>query len=252
VKKNFDNAKANIVLIFAIMSFLLIFCFLFYSGLFKEDDMKVNTNLEFSGGNDVISQKLQKIIPFSDLTDPNIKTAYQSGVVFVGDIDNNIFLLKALEKESESDIGSITKSLNKMYGDSLFLVHNDFNVNGKYNCLYNTIDQNYKCEDVSYNGKIYKAYRKIKNITISNNDYLLNENIVFYSEEKANDITYYEVYDDGTFTKKVSSFTTIDMTRENLKLEDFIDKYYNDKNVYRSKFTLENKNYIWNRTERLK
>lgn len=252
MKKSFEEAKTDIVLTLAIMAFLATFCFVFYTGLFKDDNMDINTNIELQGGQDIISKKLQDIIPYLDTTDTKYETAYQNKTTNYSNIDNDIYLTKAYLSNTLMETNNITKALSYMYGSSIFLVHKSFNVNGSINCVYDQDENTYACEELEYNKKLYKAARVIENISINNDDYYLLENVLFYTEETFNDSKYYVVYEDSTYTQDIATFTTKDIEKANTDFNTYIKENYEENFLtYRTKFTSEDTNYIWKKTERL-
>jgi len=252
VEKEYEKAKLNILIVMVIMALMTTFCFVFYTGVVNKNDLEVNTNLEFLGGSDTLSKRLQETIPYVTLIDKNIKTAYQNTITNINSIDNDVYLTKAYNYTQSTDIGQMMKILSNLYGSSLFIVHKNFYVNGIDKCIYNDELQNYECQTSNYKEKIYHTLRTVENLIIENDTYYLSENIIFYSIETINNIKHYTVYKDYKYEEEIDDFTNLDLEKENIKFDVFIkEKYKNNINKYRSKFSLENVNYIWNYTERI-
>lgn len=249
---NYDvkDAKGNVLLAFAILLLLFTICIVVYTnGWFKsmDEDMDVTTNISFDGGVDSLSKELQYIIPYVNVSDPVYVTAYQDDETAIDDIHNDILLTKGYFNNMESNSfssGLLLSKISDLYGSDFIIVNKSFNVNGKNSCVYE--DQSYKCETLEYKGKLYKADRKIENINITNNEIKLTENILFYSEEKVMDMTYYNVYNNGLYETIVLSFTSNDVARENITLEEYIEKNLNNRRIgYQSSFVINNNKYNW-------
>lgn len=241
------DVKENIILSFAILLFLFTLCIVIYNINWNNNDLiDVSTNISFDGGNDALSQELQNIIPYVTLCNPKYVTAYQNKEVSINDIDNDILLTKGYfyaMKSNYFDSGELLLNISNLYGNDLFIVNKDFNVNGKNYCTYN--NHKYSCDEIDYNGILYKANRDIFNINIGNDIIYLTENILFYSEEKIQNITEYKVYNNGLYENVVLTFTSNDIDRKNVTFEEYIDNLTNLRVQYQSSFVINNDKYNW-------
>ncbi len=252
MEKKYVQVKNNIVLILSIMMFMFTLCFVLYSAMNKDNNMNINTSIELEDGNDVISQNLQSVIPTSIKVDKSINTAYQNNVVTYKEIDNDIYLLKAYKLSNNYSYKDMNSILKKLYGNNLFIINNSFNVNGTDKCVYDNLLKIYNCKTVDYTGILYNTYRKILGVSINNNDYYLNESVVFYSIDNTDKDIKYSIYTDSTYSSLVNSFTASEITQDTT-IEEYIEaNYINNANLYRSKFLLVKNNYQWINTERLK
>ena len=246
--KDIKDAKGNILLAFAILLFLFTLCIVIYNlNWSKEEAMNVSTNISFDGGTDALSQELQYIIPYVDVNNPIYVTAYQDKDVTIKDINNDILLTKGYFNNMESntfDSGVLLSKISDLYGSDLFIVNKSFNVNGSNECIYS--DRVYTCNKVDYNGILYKADRDISNINISEDIIYLTEDILFYSEEKIQNITEYKVYNNGLYERVVLTFTSNDLESENVSFEQYIvDNLSGLRVQYQSSFIMNDDNYNW-------
>ena len=251
MEKKYLLVKNNIILIISIMTFMFTLCFVLYSTMNK-NEFDINTTLELKDGNDVISKNLEGIIPTSVKIDKSINTAYQNSIVTYRDIDNDIYLLKAYKLSNNYNYKDMNNVLKKLYGNSLFIINNSFNVNGTDKCVYDSLTKVYNCTTVEYTGILYDTYRKIDNVSISNNEYFLNESVIFYSFDYRGKELRYNIYNDSTYNDFVISFTASDISKD-LSFDQYIEaNFLSSANIYRSKFLLIKNNYQWINTERLK
>lgn len=252
VDKKYIQVKYNIVVILVFMIFLFTLCFVLYSKV-NRDNIDINTSIELSDGNDVISQNLQGIIPTSDKINRNIRTAYQTNVTTYRNIDNDIFLIKAYKLASNYSYKDMYGILKKLYGNNLFIINNSFNVNGTDVCNYDSLAKVYNCTTKEYKGITYSTFRKIDSVNISNDDYFLTENVVFYSKDNTDEEIKYSIYSDATYNEAIVKFTSKDFSDKDMTIDKYIeDNYMDNSNIYRSKFILIKNSYQWINTERLK
>ena len=249
--KNIKDAKGNILLAFAILLFLFTLCIVIYNVNWdKKDAMNVSTNISFDGGTDALSQELQYIIPYVTTNNPVYVTAYQDKDVGISDVNNDILLTKGYFYNMESntfDSGVLLSNISDLYGSDLFVVYKDFNVNGKNSCTYS--NHKYSCSENSYNGILYKADRDISNINISDNNIYLTEDILFYSEEKIQNITEYKVYTNGLYETVILTFTSNDIDKENVSFDEYIvDNLRGLRVQYQSSFVINDDKYNWTGT----
>ena len=245
------DAKGNILLAFAILLFLFTLCIVIYNVNWdKKDAMNVSTNISFDGGTDALSQELQHIIPYVTINNPVYVTAYQDKNVTISDVNNDILLTKGYFNNMESDnfdSGELLSKISDLYGSDLFVVYKDFNVNGKNACTYS--DHKYTCSENSYNGILYKADRDISNINISDSTIYLTENILFYSEERFQNVTEYKVYTNGLYETVVLTFTSNDIAKENVPFDEYVIDNLGDLRVqYQSSFVINDDKYNWTGT----
>lgn len=248
--KDTEEVKGNILLAFAILLFLFTLCIvLFKNDIFNKSDnnMDVTTTMSFDGGVDSLSKELQYIIPYVDVNDPKYVTAYQDRETTINDIHNDILLTKGYFNNMESntfDASLLLKKISNLYGADFFIVNKSFSVNGKNVCSYQ--DDTYSCEIEEYQGKIYKTDRKITNVNISDSEIKLTESILFYSEEKIMDKTYYNVYNNGLYNNSILTFTSNDLDEVNVTLSDYINEILENKRVtYQSSFVINEDKYNW-------
>ncbi|MEG0794739.1 MAG: hypothetical protein RSG95_02975 [Bacilli bacterium] len=251
-KKDLEDIKYDIKIVLTILVFLFFVCFILYSGMFKKpDNINVNTNIEYSGGNDIISYQLQNIIPYVETVDSSFTGAYSKNITTLENINNDIFLTMAYLNSPDLSRGHFIKTLNEMYGNKLFIINKPFNVTGSFTCLYDNYKNIYECNKKENKNKLYKANRILENVSISNNSYYLTEHILFFTEFTLNNVVYYEVFSDGSFKKPISSFNTTDLKKENTNFVNYINKYYNDSRVkYISEFILNESSFNWISTEK--
>ena len=249
--KKENNVKSYIILSFTIIIFLFTICIALYKSDQKKDLFEVNTSFRVNNENDLFSIKLQNIIPYVTTNDSKYITAYQDDTTNISNVHNDVILTKGYfnnikDYEFKSEI--LLNKISDLYGNDIFIVNKDFNVNGKDYCKYN--DGIYKCDENEYNGNLYKADRKITNTDIGSDFIYLSESILFYSEEIIQNITYYNIYENGLYEKIIFSFTSNDIEKENITLNDYFIKYlYNKRVEYKSKFGINEDHYYWIGTE---
>ncbi len=230
-----QKVKKKIALIFAIMAFLFTYCYVMYTKL----DSNEGSRIIIDGGNDLISNRLQAIIPFSSSHNIYLN-AYQNGKVTISDIDNDVLLMKAYENSENKNLAEFKEILERLYGNNIFLINRDFTYDDNY-CTYNNEKLEYSCEKKANNDPIYNVYRKINKLDIVGNDYTLEEKVIFYKDDNGK-IT---IYTDNTYKNEIT-------TLENSNLEEY---YKNNKDkfiTYKSKFKVNNSSYEWLSTEKEK
>lgn len=245
--KKENNVKSYVILSFVIIILLFTICIAIYKNGQNEDLFEVKTSFRVNNENDLFSLQLQNIIPYVTTNDTKYITAYQDRNVNISKIHNDIILTKGYFnniKDNEFKSSVLLDKISELYGNDIFIVHKAFNVNGKDNCEY--VDNTYRCNENSYDGILYKADRKIINTDIGNDFIYLTEDVLFYSEESIQNITYYNIYENGLYDKVVLSFTSNDVYKENITLSDYFAKYLDNKRVeYKSKFGINNDHYYW-------
>ena len=245
--KKENNVKSYVILSFAIIILLFTICIAMYKNGQNEDLFEVKTSFRVNNENDLFSLQLQNIIPYVTTNDTKYITAYQDRNVNISKIHNDIILTKGYFnniKDNEFKSSVLLGKISELYGNDIFIVHKAFNVNGKDNCEY--VDNTYRCNENSYDGILYKADRKIINTDIGSDFIYLTEDVLFYSEESIQNITYYNIYENGLYDKVVLSFTSNDVDKENITLSDYFAKYLDNKRVeYKSKFGINNDHYYW-------
>lgn len=245
--KKENNVKSYVILSFVIIILLFTICIAIYKNGQNENLFEVKTSFRVNNENDLFSLQLQNIIPYVTTNDTKYITAYQDRNVNISKIHNDIILTKGYFnniKDNEFKSSVLLDKISELYGNDIFIVHKAFNVNGKDNCEY--VDNTYRCNENSYDGILYKADRKIINTDIGNDFIYLTEDVLFYSEESIQNITYYNIYENGLYDKVVLSFTSNDVDKENITLSDYFAKYLDNKRVeYKSKFGINNDHYYW-------
>ncbi len=242
-----QNAKKQMTFVLALMVFLFAYCYIMYTGLGNNN--LLHTNVELKGGDDVISVRLQEIIPFIPKVDASIITAYQNRKILNTDIDNDVLLMKAYENSEIKTNVSFNTVLERLYGTNLFLVNKDFNPTGSLNCTYDSNTMKYTCSTQEYNDIIYDCVRYINKLNINENNYYLTEDVIFYSHEVSEDGILYKIYTDATYSEMVSSFTESNV---NTDIEKYLmDKYQIYTNTYKSNFTVSKSTYRWFSTEKI-
>lgn len=245
--KKENNVKSYVILSFVIIILLFTICIAIYKNGQNEDLFEVKTSFRVNNENDLFSLQLQNIIPYVTTNDTKYITAYQDRNVNISKIHNDIILTKGYFnniKDNEFKSSVLLDKISELYGNDIFIVHKAFNVNGKDNCEY--VDNTYRCNENSYDGILYKADRKIINTDIGSDFIYLTEDVLFYSEESIQNITYYNIYENGLYDKVVLSFTSNDVDKENITLSDYFAKYLDNKRVeYKSKFGINNDHYYW-------
>lgn len=245
--KKENNVKSYVILSFAIIILLFTICIAMYKNDHNEDLFEVKTSFRVNNENDLFSLQLQNIIPYVTTNDTKYITAYQDRNVNISKIHNDIILTKGYFnniKDNEFKSSVLLDKISELYGNDIFIVHKAFNVNGKDDCEY--VDNTYRCNENSYDGILYKADRRIINTDIGNDFIYLTEDVLFYSEESIQNITYYNIYENGLYDKVVLSFTSNDVDKENITLSDYFAKYLDNKRVeYKSKFGINNDHYYW-------
>ena len=246
---NVKDVKGNILLAFAILLLLFTICIVMYNINWgnKSNRINVNTNITFDGGNDSFSQELQYIIPYVTTNNTDYVTAYQDGEVKVSDINNDILLTKGYFNNMESntfDSGLLVSKISDLYGSDLFIVNKSFNVNGSNECIYD--NGVYTCNEVDYSRILYKADRDINNINIGEDIIYLTEDILFYSEERIQNVVEYKIYNNGLYERVVLVFTSNDLEDENVSFEQYIiDNLSGLRVQYQSSFVINNDKYNW-------
>lgn len=245
--KKEKNVKSYVILSFVIIILLFTICIAIYKNGQNENLFEVKTSFRVNNENDLFSLQLQNIIPYVTTNDTKYITAYQDRNVNISKIHNDIILTKGYFnniKDNEFKSSVLLDKISELYGNDIFIVHKAFNVNGKDNCEY--VDNTYRCNENSYDGILYKADRKIINTDIGSDFIYLTEDVLFYSEESIQNITYYNIYENGLYDKVVLSFTSNDVDKENITLSDYFAKYLDNKRVeYKSKFGINNDHYYW-------
>lgn len=245
--KKEKNVKSYVILSFVIIILLFTICIAIYKNGQNENLFEVKTSFRVNNENDLFSLQLQNIIPYVTTNDTKYITAYQDRNVNISKIHNDIILTKGYFnniKDNEFKSSVLLDKISELYGNDIFIVHKAFNVNGKDNCEY--VDNTYRCNENSYDGILYKADRKIINTDIGNDFIYLTEDVLFYSEESIQNITYYNIYENGLYDKVVLSFTSNDVDKENITLSDYFAKYLDNIRVeYKSKFGINNDHYYW-------
>ncbi|HIS12649.1 MAG TPA: hypothetical protein IAB40_06015 [Candidatus Onthocola stercoravium] len=245
MKTNVKDIKTNVVLAFIILLLLFTICLVLYSK-WNNEKIDVNTNINFEGGNDLLSQELQNIIPYVTTNNPGYLMAYQDKYVTLKQIDNDILLTKGYfhHQENTFNSGMMINSLYELYGSEVFIVNNNFNVNGKNDCTYD--NYTYTCTTLEYEGTLYKADRDIVNVNINDNKLSLIENILFYSEETIQGVTYYRIYNNGLYVTSTLTITSNDLKKANVSFDNYISNNLSDSRVtYQSDFVINENNYNW-------
>lgn len=239
------KAKKNLNLIIIFMLFLFLYCYVMYTGVGRS-----KSTYELSGGNDLISQRLQEIIPYSSKNDLSYLTAYQNKKVEINDINNDILLTMAYKFSPSKNSSSFKEILERIYGNSLFLVNKNFNVNDFVECRYNDLTLEYMCIEETNQKELYDVARKIEKLTIKNNIYTLDERVIFYSKEIVNGKETYKVYEDANYQKVVKEFREADLKKQDLN--NYLWQNYGDKEIkYQSIFKMNGNSYSWVSTERI-
>lgn len=232
--QDIQKAKKNITLIFAIMVFLFTYCYVMYTKL----GPKENSQIIIDGGNDLISNRLQTIIPFYPSNNIYLN-AYQNNKTTISNIDNDVLLMKAYENSENKTFTEFKKVLERMYGNNIFLINRDFIIDNNY-CTFDNKNLKYNCLVKDNDNSIYNIYRQIEKLNIINNEYTLFEKVIFYQEIDGK-IT---IYTDNTYSKEIAT------------IENSIEQYYqNNKEValtYKSQFKVNNNSYEWLSTEKAK
>ncbi len=245
--KNMEKIKANITMVIAFMIFLFAYCYVMYTDVGHKNDIDLNETIEIEGGDDLVSQKLANIIPFSAVTDPSYLTAYQDKMADNSSVNNDVFLFMATKHSQSKSYNSFKDVLERLYGNNLFIVFRSFNVDGKLNCSYDNNASFYQCKEEAYEGITYNANRNIDKLKLMENGYFLEESVIFYSQD--NNLNY-QVYSDYTYQNVIGTFTNDDLN--GITIEDFLTKNYAQfSQKYQSKFGIFNDTYRWLYTERI-
>ncbi len=254
MKSDIKNEKENLLIGFVALILIVAICsFLYINGYIKtenKDNLDVNTIMNFEGGTDSLSLELQNLIPYVTINNKDYKTAYQDRLVTVNEINNDILLTKGVYSVNATSITSnqLVDIISNMYGNDIFIVNKSFTVNGKNYCNYD--NDKYTCETLDYDGILYKADRDINSVSINDNKIYLEESILFYSEETNNNVTLYNVYDNGLYSNIVLSFTSDDIKKDGLEYDEYINKHLGRRRVeYLSSFVINGNNYNWVSTE---
>lgn len=242
--KDIKKVKNKIILILSLMIILLIYCFIMYTGVGNNNN---NPNFEIIDANNLISQRLSEVIPFVSLIDSNLNTAYQAKKVTNKNISNPIFLMKAYQNTTTKSNQSFMEVLKRLYGNNIFIVQESFNLSGSINCQYDEKLLNYKCGETDYDGIIYDVSRQFTNLGINNDNYLLKENIIFYSREVGEEEIIYKVYNDYNFKEEVGEFKDTDLNQD---IDTYLfNNYAKYSKKYLSNFKYSNNTYRWLSTE---
>ena len=245
MKMSVKDVKSSVFLAFIILLLLFTICLVLYSKWNKKD-IDVTTNISFDGGTDSLSQELQYIIPFVTTNNKQYVTAYQKDYVTLNQVHNDILLTKGYfhHQENTFNSGIMINSLYELYGSEVFIVNNNFNVNGKNDCTYD--NYTYTCTTLEYEGTLYKADRDIVNVNINDNKLSLIENILFYSEETIQGLTYYRIYNNGLYETNTLTITSNDLKKANVSFDNYISNNLSDSRVtYQSDFVINENNYNW-------
>lgn len=238
--KEFKKARIRIILILSLMIFLLTYCFMMYTGLGTKEK---NNSIEIMGNDNLVSQRLAEIIPFNKVLEKPLKTAYQGKKVTSENIDNKIFLMKAYQNTDTKTQKNFNKVLERLYGNNLFIVYEDFNVNENITCHYESNLMNYTCINTPNNSIVYDAIRNTIKLNIKDDDYTLEEEIIFYSKELVGVDTIYKIYKDGNFNEVITSFTDKEVNKE---IDIYLtENYANYSQKYISNFRYNNNTYRW-------
>lgn len=251
MKSDIKNEKENMLLGFIILLLVIALCsFLYINGYIKSDnidgDMNINTIINFDGGTDSLSKELQNLIPYVTINNKDYKTAYQDKYVTISDINNDILLTKGIYSTSKNNLSAnqLIDIISNMYGNDIFIVNKSFTVNGKNYCNYE--NDTYTCEILEYDGILYKADRDIANISIGDDKIYLTEDILFYSEEKIQNITEYKIYNNGLYETVVLTFSSNDIDEKNVTFEEYIiDNLGGLRVQYQSSFVINDDKYNW-------
>lgn len=236
-KEDIKEIKKRIVFIIALMFFMLAFCYTMYSG--KNPDL-VRTKMEILEKDNAVSLRLQEIIPFVPHTLKDTVSAYQNKKITYSEIDNDIYLMKAYTFSENKNPRNFSDTLQRLYGNNLFIINKDFDITGNISCKLDTKNENYNCYTSNYEGIIYDAAREVLKLAIDQNDYTLREQVIFYSKEKNNDEFLYKIYTDSTYSEEVASFTSKELDDEVL-----MNNYEEYKVTYESAFVINGNTYEW-------
>ena len=253
MKCNFEQKKTDIILVISIMTMLFTLSMVLYSGTFdREQPIEITTNLNMEGENDALAKVLQEKIPFTEVANRTDTTAYQSTKTTIKNINNAVLLTIALQKLNKTNVSSteLLRVINANYGDTIFLINEAFNVNNIDDCIYQKDTNEYTCSRQNRNGLLYQVRRKIKSIKLSDEKAALTEENIFYTTEKRNNIIYYKVYEDETYSKIMGEFTSTEVTQEQKSIGTFLEKYIANGIIYESIFKKIGDDYKWLSTEK--
>ncbi len=246
-----DYIKKNIVLITSLIIFIIVFGFVMYTGGEQAQELDSDNPLDVANGSKMVAERLEKIIPYSAINDLKYQTAYQKNKTTAEDIANDIFLQMAYNNSEEKTYTAFQTTLTRLYGDNLFIMNHDFNINGQVKCTSSNALNQYNCEDTTADGPIYDIIADYTKLNIENDIYYLTQEVYFYSKEETDDGVTYTLYFDYQYQNVVAKFTDKDLNNQDVA--SFIKtKYAGYKSTYLSKFDLNKNSYRWLSTERIK
>ncbi len=249
MKQKTENIKIEIILVISIMCVLYSICLVLYSPIFSNiKDFEVTTSLELSSSEISLAKKLTEIIPYAEITNLKYKTAYQKNPTSISNIPSSIITSTAYRALNKNNFTKeeLTDAITRLYKTDLFIMNESFTPNTHTFCKYN--EPTYFCSDKSYLGIVYKVSRNFQNIIIKEAEIFLTEDILFYSEEKINDLIYYKIYSDSTYNDISLIFTTKDLEKENKELDQYLKEQSESWFKYESTFKLNNQDYYWLKT----
>lgn len=83
-------------------------------------------------------------------------------------------------------------------------------------------------------------------MNINDNKLSLIENILFYSEETIQGVTYYRIYNNGLYVTSTLTITSNDLKKANVSFDNYISNNLSDSRVtYQSDFVINENNYNW-------
>ena len=233
MKKNLLKVQKNVTVILILMIFLFLFCFLFYTKVGRNIIIpQAPVNIEITDQDNAIAKRLQEIIPFVNTNDLKYTTAYQKEKITNAQITTEIFLKIAYDHTTVKNQNSFNTYITRLYGGNLFITNKSFNVDGVVNCTFNE-KANYDCTANAYHGLTYSLARRITKLNIIDDDYFLNEDVIFYTIAETNNEKIYTIYDDSQYTDYI------------------LAKYKTVINKYQSKLIINNNTYRWQSTERI-
>ena len=250
MKKNLVKFQKRAGYLFILMAFLFLFCFLCYTKVGRNIIIpQTPVNTEITDQDNVIAKRLAEIIPFVNINDLKYTTAYQEQKITNADIANEVFLKIAYDNITERNQSNFNDYITRLYGGNLFIINKSFNVDGVVTCTFKE-DLSYDCLTKTYSGITYSLVRSITKLSIIDDDYYLNEDVIFYTFEEVNGKIIYTIYDNSNYQNKIATFT--DEERQNYAVTDYIlAKYKTAIRKYQSKFIINNNTYRWQSTERI-
>ena len=200
--KNISKAKKNLTIVILFMLFLFTYCYLMYTGVGN----RLDETYQLNGGSDLISQRLQEIIPYSSKNDLTYMTAYQTKNVTKSDISNDILLTIAYYNSSNKSANDFKDVIDRYYGATNFLINKNFSVNSILECTYEDVTLTYNCKENKSPDLLYDVARKIDKLIIKDNKYYLTEKVAFYEKEIKNDEIIYKIYNNANYQNVVGEF----------------------------------------------